>query len=129
MLRFRRFLGIWGNLQGKEFQGPHLGIAEDLRGLELRGHIESGDLVEGSLEDVRVSEGLEVSAVQRSLRLQSTVLRGWRGPWFAGSVIPSWIPEGSGPISGHHGWSNGKMTAVGSGHGIREAQSGAQFLG
>lgn len=30
---------------------------------------------------------------------------------------------GPGPISAHHGWGNGGTTAVGSGHGIGEAQS------
>ena len=87
---------------GKEVQGSHLGIAQSLRGLELRGCIEFGDLVEGSFEGVRVSEGLEVRAVQRSLRVQSTVLRGWRGSWFVGSGIPSCISMGAG-LSAHQG--------------------------
>lgn len=51
--------------------------------------IEFGDLVEGSLESLKVSEVIEGS--ERSFEgLRGGIL------WFAGSVILSWTPEGLG---------------------------------
>lgn len=67
---------------GKEFQGSHLRVAENLWGLKFRGHI-VWKSHEGSFEDLRASEGLEVRGVQKSLRVQSMALKAWGG----GSLI------------------------------------------